>query len=506
MKNLLNAEKFQFNKKEKKYIWKKSKKISLIQLIIPFLLIIVFLLLKKEIIFPYKIQFKDHNLLKFKDLLPKLKNKNFNNLDEIFKSRELFINNNNISSQYINFIKPINENEEKNYQNKSYENEENFEKFLKKRNDQLSYIEYVKYCQDEKLIDLDSSIDYNNPLISIIVSSYNEENLIIKAVRSIQNQSLKNIEIIIVDDCSTDNSYIKYKKLLKTDPRIRIFYHQKNMGLWRTRITGFLYSRGKFILFFEADDFYEDNYVLEDFYLLMNKYNLDSLKMIFRIISNYNYLDYSRIPFHVKGNSKIVYGTQNIENLNIEVFDGWGNIWNRIIKSNIVTKALNLLNDRVLNLYHNKHDDYYINKIVNKVSFSFLIVERVGYVYYLDGKGEGTPKFYNKKVRNIEIQQSISKLYFEYDLLPKNDSKIEIIKKLSEFRSEKSQIKLSFLRSKFYILNDLINILINDPYVSNNDKIFLNQLLNESHIQENKIKSNYTITYLGFIKISTFPK
>ena len=278
------------------------------------------------------------------------------------------------------------------------------------------------------------------------------------------------------------------------------------MGLWRTRITGFLYSRGKFILFFEADDFYEDNYVLEDFYLLMNKYNLDSLKMIFRIISNYNYLDHSRIPFHVKGNSKIVYGTQNIENLNTEVFDGWGNIWNRIIKSNIVTKALNLLNDRVLNLYHNKHDDYYINKIVNKVSFSFLIVERVGYVYYLDGKGEGTPKFYNKKVRNIEIQQSISKLYFEYDLLPKNDSKIEIIKKLSEFRSEKSQIKLSFLRSKFYILNDLINILINDPYVSNNDKIFLNQLLNESHIQENKIKSNYTITYLGFIKISTFPK
>jgi len=203
-------------------------------------------------------------------------------------------------------------------------------------------------CQNEKLIDFNIPKDINNPLISIIVSSYNKENLVIKTVRSIQNQSLKNIEIIIVDDCSTDNSYYKYKNLLESDPRIRIFYHQKNMGLWRTRISGFLYSRGKFIILFEPDDFYEDNYVLEDFYFLMNKYNLDSLDLNFRIINDYNYLDDSRIPFHIKGISKIAYGAQSIENLNIEVYDGWGNIWNRMFRKNIFIKSLNLLNDRVL--------------------------------------------------------------------------------------------------------------------------------------------------------------
>ena len=309
MKKLLDNKKFELKQKRKRNLRKNNMKISLIQLIYPFLIIIIylFLLLKKEekLNSPLqskelpKVETKFHNTLKFEDLLPKLNNTNFNNLDDIFKSRELFINDNNISIQYINFIKPINEIEEKNYQNKSYENEENFERFLKKRNDQLSYKEFIKICQNEKLINLNVQND-NNPLISIIVSSYNKENLLIKTVRSIQNQSLRNIEIIIVDDCSTDNSYIKYKNLLETDPRIRIFYHQKNMGLWRTRLNGFLYSRGKFILFYEPDDFYEDNYVLEDFYFLMNKYNLDSLKMIFRIINSYNILIIQEFLFMFK--------------------------------------------------------------------------------------------------------------------------------------------------------------------------------------------------------------
>ena len=79
-------------------------------------------------------------------------------------------------------------------------------------------------------------------------------------------------------------------------------------------------------------------------------------------------------------------------------------------------------------------------------------------------------------------------------MLPKNDSKIGIIEKLREYNNKTSRVRLDFFRSKFFLLNDLINILINDPYVANNDKIFLNRILNESHILENKVKSNYTIT------------
>ena len=287
-----------------------------------------------------------------------------------------------------------------------------------------------------------------------------------------------------MDDCSTDNSVPKFKYLLESDPRIRIFTHSKNMGTWRTRLDGYLYSKGKYIIFFDAGDFYEDNYVLEDIYNLMEKFNLDSLKMIFRIIKSYDNINQSQIIFHVYNNSKIVYGTDNIMKLNEKVFDGWGNIGKRIIKKNILLKSLNLLNDKVLNVYQNKADDVYYNLIINKVSSNFLVIERVGNVYYWDGKGEGTPNFNNENNRNKAIQQEVSLLYYEYNFLPKDNDKKNIIQKLKQYNDGNSKYKLSYFRSRFYILNDLLKILIEDPYVLNDDKIFLNKLLNESIARE----------------------
>ena len=69
-----------------------------------------------------------------------------------------------------------------------------------------------------------------------------------------------------------------YKYLLETDPRIRIFYHLNNMGIWRTSIDGFLYSRAKYYIYFDAEDFYTDNYILEDAYNIIEKYELDSVR------------------------------------------------------------------------------------------------------------------------------------------------------------------------------------------------------------------------------------
>ena len=90
----------------------------------------------------------------------------------------------------------------------------------------------------------------------------------------------------------------------------------KNMGLWRSRLDGILYSKAKYILLFDTGDLYEDKYVLEDAYNLMEKYNLDSLKMIFRIIRYFDKLNESKIFFHVYNDSKIIYKPSNIENFN----------------------------------------------------------------------------------------------------------------------------------------------------------------------------------------------
>ena len=356
------------------------------------------------------------NFFKFLNILPRINTKNNvpSCLEDIFTSRELFINDSDLTGDYIKFIRPINISEENQYKKKVSANKIKIRSdYFKKKVDQYDYINFVKLCQEEKLIDSKKIIYHNNPLISVIIASFNRENLILKSVRSIQNQSLKNIEIIIVDDGSQDNSTSKYKYLLETDPRIRIFTHEYNLGLWRTRMDGALYSRAKYLIFFDLGDFYEDNYVLEEYYKLIEEYKIDSFKMIFRLISSYDLINNTKIPFLVNnGNSKIAFGTKNIENLNIEVFRGWGNIWNRIIRANIYFKSLRLLNDKVLNVYFNLKEDYYYNKIINKVSSNFLVVNRIAYVYLYDMKGEGILQDKTEKQRNKSIQQCISDLLY----------------------------------------------------------------------------------------------
>ena len=249
------------------------------------------------------------------------------------------------------------------------------------------------------------------------------------------------------------------------------------MGCWRTRLDGILYSRGKYVILFDSGDLYEDNYVLEDAYNIMEKYNLDSAKFLFRIIRSYKKYNESVVFFHAKENSKIFYESRNIENINNFIFRGWGNIWNRLTRANIYIKGIYLLNDIILNYYKNVWDDIWFNTIINKVSYSFLVYERVGYIYLQNGYGEGSPKPDSDINKDKYIQEFLGFLYFDYFLLPKNDNKHSIIKVLKKYDSGKSNTKLSFFKSKFYLLYNLLNILIADPYVSNRDKYFLNELL-----------------------------
>ena len=125
---------------------------------------------------------------------------------------------------------------------------------------------------------------------------------------------------------------------------------------------------------------------------------------------------------------------------------------NRIIRANILTNSLNLVNDKVLIIYHNKVEDKWYNVLVNKGSYNYLIIERVGYVYYLSGKGEGTARFMSDHLRNKAIQQHIGNLYYVHNFLPKNDNKKKIIEELRRCNGL-NKYRLNFFRSKFYLLN-----------------------------------------------------
>ena len=334
------------------------------------------------------------DFIKYRNMLPYIsQNSDSYNIplkkDDLFHARQIIISDARITPDYIKFIRSINEKEELKLEKNSKKKEIVIDSNLyEKRLDQYNYTDFCKLALNEKLIyDTKVEKDYK-PIISIVIPSYNKQNILLKSIRSIQNQNFKNLEIIIVNDFSNDNSSEIFNYLLKTDLRIRIFHHNKNLGVFKSRLDGILYSKGKYIILFDPGDFYEDNYVLLDAYNILEKYNLDSCKFIYRHIRNINKLKNTHLHYHADSRAKIVYKPNNIKTLDFRVFRKSHAIWNRLVRSSIYIKGILKFNELTLNVYKNLWDDLWYNEIVNMVSHNYTIIERIGYVYYIDGKGE----------------------------------------------------------------------------------------------------------------------
>ena len=111
------------------------------------------------------------------------------------------------------------------------------------------------------------------PKVSIIVPIYNVEKYLPKCVNFIVKQTLKDIEIIAINDGSTDNSYDIIKKFSIEDSRIKII-NQNNCELSNARNLGLKFAKGEYISFIDSDD-YIDKTMIEKLYLIASKYNCD---------------------------------------------------------------------------------------------------------------------------------------------------------------------------------------------------------------------------------------
>ena len=105
----------------------------------------------------------------------------------------------------------------------------------------------------------------NIPFISIIIPVYNNDKYISSCLNSIINQTINNIEIICIDDGSTDNSIKIIKEYQKKDNRIKLI-SEKKRGPGISRNIGINKSKGEFLSFMDSDDIYPNNYILEFMY------------------------------------------------------------------------------------------------------------------------------------------------------------------------------------------------------------------------------------------------
>lgn len=90
--------------------------------------------------------------------------------------------------------------------------------------------------------------------VSIIIPCYNTEKTVCRAVKSVVNQSFRDLDIVLVNDASTDGTEEKIKRLAETDSRIRVICHDQNLGVDFARFTGIQATTSPYLCFLDADD------------------------------------------------------------------------------------------------------------------------------------------------------------------------------------------------------------------------------------------------------------
>lgn len=95
------------------------------------------------------------------------------------------------------------------------------------------------------------------PLVSVIMPAYNMEAFVQEAIESVIEQSIVDWELIVIDDCSQDNTQAIVAEFAEKDARIRLVVNEENMGVAKTRNRGMAMSRGKFVALLDSDDYWK---------------------------------------------------------------------------------------------------------------------------------------------------------------------------------------------------------------------------------------------------------
>jgi glycosyltransferase involved in cell wall biosynthesis len=125
------------------------------------------------------------------------------------------------------------------------------------------------------------------PLISVLIPTYNVELYVEEAVRSIINQTYKNLEIIVVDDHSTDNTYNILLKLSLEDKRVRLFRNEKNLRIAKTLNFAFQQSTGGYIARMDGDDVSLPDRIEKQLAFLNSDKNLDLVGLHLLMIDDF---------------------------------------------------------------------------------------------------------------------------------------------------------------------------------------------------------------------------
>lgn len=270
--------------------------------------------------------------------------------------------------------------------------------------------------------------------VSIIVPVYNVEEYLADCLNSLIMQTLENIEIICIDDKSSDNSYKILEYFSKKDNRIKVFQNKKNIGLGASRNVGLSKSSGKYVCFLDSDDWL-DRDTLKNCFDNAEEYNLDIL--MFKLI---NY-DEDRKKFFKTSYYSMDHMDKYIDKIltvndlfNSEIFRLPNSACNKLYKKSFLIENNITFPEGLI------HEDnpFYFETILN--SNKFIILDK----YY-----------YNRRIRSNSITQKSDKSLM--NVMEITNIVFDFFIKSGLFNKYKRNVlkyMMSLLKNKYYLIDD----------------------------------------------------
>lgn len=231
--------------------------------------------------------------------------------------------------------------------------------------------------------------------VSIIVPVYNVEKYLEKCLNSLVNQTLKEIEIIIVEDCSTDLSLEICEKYSEKYKNIKLIKHSHNKGLSEARNTGLKYVNGEYIGFVDSDDWISYN-MYELLYEDAVKNNSDISMcgiVIFEEGKEKNINNFGKYTFLEREEFLINYLNRKIST----------NVWNKIYKKNLFSD--NKINFPICKFAEDQYSSFLLIYNSNTISS----IKECLYFYNIRGNSLTTSKFSEKNIDEIYQIENIKK-------------------------------------------------------------------------------------------------
>ncbi len=344
---------------------------------------------------------------------------------------------------------------------------------------------YIKQCLHGKLENKGEFRLPQKPKISVIMPIYNGGKYLFYSLRSIQNQQLKDIEIILIDDYSSDDTINIIRKYMEEDPRIRLIKNDNNHKILYSKSIAALNSKGKYIIELDQDDMFIRN---DCFNILYEEAELNDLDLVhIRDFSKTRFFFFYKTKVNEIKDHLIYPQSTNFKNqpfLKNTMFSN-NNIyllWGLLIKADLYKKVIYHLWPIIMNYQIIFHEDYTISFMLVILAKKYKYLNRFALLHLFHKKSISN-NYYEKNEYYLSIFFFANVIYKYY--LKNNPKDINILINFLNL------FKFSFqYGKKIYPLffNYIIKNILNNEYLSELDK---EKLL----ITVNITKDNYNKLY-----------